>query len=144
MTANVGGFIDERRGVGALYSNATLRPNVKTEDVEALIYAEIDRLKEEPIADWELNKAKNTTRPKLHQRFAEFDFQGYHAWSVHRLLQRAWSNQCQTGQGCRSDEEDVQRVAKKYLGTPIAPLSSQCPKPKPRAQTLIRAVRSKR
>src|SRR5213593_474448 len=62
MLTNVGGFMDEKRGVGAFYTNGTLRPNVKTQDVEALIYAEIDRLKKEPIADWELQKAKNTTR----------------------------------------------------------------------------------
>jgi predicted Zn-dependent peptidase len=62
MVTGVGGFMDEKRGVGALYTNATLRPGIKTEDVETIIYAEIDRLKKEPIADWELQKAKNTTR----------------------------------------------------------------------------------
>ncbi len=62
MVTNVGGFMDEKRGVGALYTNATLRPGVKTEDVEVIVYAEIERLQKEPIADWELRKAKNTTR----------------------------------------------------------------------------------
>jgi zinc protease len=62
MVTNVGGFVAERRGPGALYTSATLKPGVKTEDVETVIYAEIDRLKKEPIADWELEKAKNTTR----------------------------------------------------------------------------------
>jgi predicted Zn-dependent peptidase len=65
MVTNVGGFMDEKRGVGAFYSNATLRPGVKTEDVEKAIYDEIERLKKEPIADWELQKAKNTTRRNL-------------------------------------------------------------------------------
>ena len=65
MVTGVGGFMDEKRGVGAFYSNATLRPGVKTEDVEAAIYEEIERLKKEPIADWELQKAKNTTRRNI-------------------------------------------------------------------------------
>jgi predicted Zn-dependent peptidase len=65
MVSNVGGFMDEKRGVGAFYTNATLRPNVQTEAVESAIYAQIDRLKKEPIADWELQKAKNTTRRNL-------------------------------------------------------------------------------
>jgi predicted Zn-dependent peptidase len=65
MVTGVGGFMDEKRGVGAFYTNATLRPNVKTEDIEAAIYAEIEQLKKEPIADWELQKAKNTTRRNL-------------------------------------------------------------------------------
>ncbi|HEY0727318.1 MAG TPA: pitrilysin family protein [Pyrinomonadaceae bacterium] len=62
MVTSVGGFMDEKRGVGAFYTNATLRPNVKMADVEAAIYEEIERLKKEPIAEWELQKAKNTTR----------------------------------------------------------------------------------
>lgn len=62
LTTNVAGFMDEKRGTGALYTFATLRPNVKAADVEAAIYGEIERLKKEPIADWELQKAKNTTR----------------------------------------------------------------------------------
>jgi predicted Zn-dependent peptidase len=65
MVTNVGGFMDEKRGVGAFYSNATLRPGITTEDVEKVIYDEIERLKKEPIADWELQKAKNTTRRNL-------------------------------------------------------------------------------
>ena len=65
MVTNVGGRMDEKRGVGALYTSATLRSGIKTEDVEAAIYAELDRLKKEPIADWELQKAKNTTRRNL-------------------------------------------------------------------------------
>src|SRR5215211_9192459 len=65
MVTNVSGFMDEKRGVGAFYTNATLRPTVKTEDVEAVIYEEVERLKKEPIADWELQKAKNTTRRNL-------------------------------------------------------------------------------
>jgi predicted Zn-dependent peptidase len=115
MVTNVGGFMDEKRGVGALYTNATLRPGVKTEDIEAAIYAEIDRLKKEPIADWELQKAKNTTRR-----------------NVINNLQSSLSRAVTLGQyavyyndpgliNTRLDKvaavtkEDVQRVANKYL-----------------------------
>jgi predicted Zn-dependent peptidase len=62
LVTNVGGFVDEKRGPGALYITATLRPGKKVEEVEAAIYQEIDRLIKEPIADWELQKAKNSTR----------------------------------------------------------------------------------
>src|ERR1051325_3546383 len=115
MVTNVGGFMDEKRGVGAFYTNATLRPGVKTEDIESAIYAEIDRLKKEPIADWELQKAKNTTRRNL--------ING---------LQSSLSRAITIGQyatyyndpnliNTRLDKvaavtkEDVQRVANKYL-----------------------------
>ena len=115
MVTSVGGFMDEKRGVGALYSNAILRPGIKTEDVEAAIYSEIERLKKEPIADWELQKAKNTTRRNL--------ING---------LQSSLSRAVTIGQyavyyndpaliNTRLDKvaavtkEDVQRVANKYL-----------------------------
>jgi len=62
LVTSVGGFMDEKRGLGALYTFATLRPGATMADVEAIIYQEIERLKKEPIADWELQKAKNTTR----------------------------------------------------------------------------------
>jgi zinc protease len=62
VATNIGGFMDEKRGLGALYVSATLRPGATTEDVEKVIYEEIERLKKEPIADWELQKAKNNTR----------------------------------------------------------------------------------
>ena len=62
MVTSVGGFMDEKVGTGALYTSATLRAGVKTDDVEKVIYDEIERLKKDGIADWELQKAKNTTR----------------------------------------------------------------------------------
>ena len=62
IVTNVGGFMDEKRGTGALYTFATLKPGAKVADVETTIYQEIERLKKEPIADWELQKAKNSTR----------------------------------------------------------------------------------
>ncbi len=62
LVTNVFGFMDEKRGPGALYISATLKPGGKPADVEAAIYAEIARLQKEGIADWELQKAKNTTR----------------------------------------------------------------------------------
>lgn len=62
LVQSVGGFADEKRGTGAFYTSATVRQGVKTDDVEAAIYDEIEKLKKEGIADWELQKAKNTTR----------------------------------------------------------------------------------
>jgi predicted Zn-dependent peptidase len=62
LVTNVGGFVDEKRGPGVLYISATLRQGVKPVDVETAIYDEIERLKRDGIADWELQKAKNTTR----------------------------------------------------------------------------------
>lgn len=115
MVTGVGGFMDEKRGVGAFYTNATLRPGVKTEDVEAAIYAEIERLKKEPIADWELQKAKNTTRRNL--------INGLQS-SLNRAVTLGQYTIYYNEPGLINNrlnkvaavtKEDVQRVANKYL-----------------------------
>src|SRR5437773_7469765 len=62
MVTTVNSNSQEPRGVGGFHVTATLRGGVKAEDVEAAIYEEIARVQKEPIADWELQKAKNTAR----------------------------------------------------------------------------------
>ena len=130
MVTGVFGGMDERRGVSGLITSATLRPGIKTEDVESAIYAEIERLKKEPIADWELQKAKSNTR----RGFIE---------GLQSSLQRS----LQIGQliayygdpnliNTRLDKvqavtkEDVQRVANKYLVDTNRTIVITVPKPK--------------
>jgi zinc protease len=62
IATNLSAFAQEMRGVGGFYITATPRPNLKNEDVEAAIYDEIALLQKEPIADWELQKAKAFAR----------------------------------------------------------------------------------
>jgi zinc protease len=62
LVTGVGGYVDERIGVGGLYVAATVRPGKSVAEVEAAIYAEIARLSATPVAEWELTKAKNATR----------------------------------------------------------------------------------
>jgi predicted Zn-dependent peptidase len=62
MVTNANSFAQETRGVGGFYVSATPRPGKKTEEVEASVYDEIARLQKEPIADWELQKAKSGAR----------------------------------------------------------------------------------
>ena len=45
-----------------LFRSATVAPGKKLEDVETAINEEIARLQREPIEDWELAKAKNSSR----------------------------------------------------------------------------------
>jgi len=135
MLTNVGGFMDEKRGVGALYTNATLRPNVKPEDVEAIVYAEIDRLKKEPIADWELQKAKNTTRrnfinglqSSLNRAVTMGQYTVYYNEPnlINTRLEKVSA----------VTKEDVQRVANKYLIDTNRTVVITTPKAKTRATT---------
>jgi len=112
---NVGGFMDEKRGVGAFYTNATLRPGAKTEEIEAAIYAEIDRLKEEPIADWELQKAKNTTRRNLINGLQSALTRAITIGQYTTYYNEPNLINERLNKVAAVTKEDVQRVANKYL-----------------------------
>jgi len=115
MVTNVSGRMDEKRGVGAFYSNATLRPGVKTEDVEAAIYAEIERLKKEPIADWELQKAKNTTRRSLINELQSSLLRAITIGQYAVYYNDPSLINTRLDKVAAVTKEDVQRVANKYL-----------------------------
>jgi predicted Zn-dependent peptidase len=115
MVTAVSGRMDEKRGVGAFYSNATLRPGVKTEDVEAAIYAEIERLKKEPIADWELQKAKNTTRRNLINGLQSSLLQAITIGQYAVYYNDPSLINTRLEKVAAVTKEDVQRVANKYL-----------------------------
>ena len=115
MTTSVGGFIDERRGIGALYTSATLRPNAKTEDVETIIYGEIDRLKKEPIADWELQKAKNTTRRNFINGLQSSISQAITLGQYTVYYNEPGLINARLDKVAAVTKEDVQRVANQYL-----------------------------
>jgi len=135
MVTGVGGFMDERRGIGAFYTNATLRPTVKSEDVEALIYAEIERLKKEPIADWELQKAKNTTRRNF--------INGLESSLSRAVTLGTWMTyysdpnlaNTRLSKVAAVTKEDVQRVANKYLAETNRVVIVTTPKPKAKVGT---------
>ena len=135
MLTGVGGFMDEKRGVGALYSNATLRPNVKTEDVEALIYAEIDRLKKEPIADWELQKAKNTTRRNFVNGLQSSLNRAVTIGQYTVYYNEPSLINARLDKVSAVTKEDVQRVANKYLVDTNRTVVITMPKAKAKATT---------
>jgi predicted Zn-dependent peptidase len=115
MVTGVGGFMDEKRGVGAFYTNATLRPGVKTEDIESSIYAEIERLKKEPIADWELQKAKNTTRRNLINGLQSSLLRAITIGQYTTYYNEPNLINERLNKVAAVTKEDVQRVANKYL-----------------------------
>ena len=115
LTTGVGGFMDEKRGLGALYIGANLRPGAKTEAVEAAIYEEIERLKKEPIADWELQKAKNSTR-----RAFVNSLQSSLSRAINLTQYAIYYNDpglinARLDKVAAVTKDDVQRVANKYL-----------------------------
>jgi len=115
LVTGIGGFSNETRGVGYYQITATIAPGKKVEDVEAAINEEIARIQNEPIADWELAKAKNAARRN--------SIQGLQSslGTAIRLTQFAvFFNDpnlinTQFQKIATVTKEDVQRVAKQYF-----------------------------
>jgi len=127
--------MDEKRGPGAFYITATLRPGKKVEEVEATIYEEIERLKKEPIADWEIQKSKNSTRRAFINGVASSFSRAF------TLAQYAIAYDDPNLINTRLDKvsavtkDDVQRVANKYLRDTNRTVVITQPKAKPAAAT---------
>lgn len=108
-------FTNAMRGNGDYQITAMVAPGKKLEDVEAAINEEISRIQREPIADWELAKAKNSSRRSSIQ-----SLQGSLGIAI-RLTQNAvFFNDpnlinSQFDKIAAVTKDDVQRVANKYL-----------------------------
>jgi zinc protease len=135
LVNNVGGFMDEKRGPGALYISATLRQGIKPADAEAAIYDEIERLKKDGIADWELQKAKNTTRRNFINNMQSSLSRAINmsVWTVYYNDPNLINTRLDKVSAVT--KEDVQRVANKFLTAANRTVVVTVPKPKAAATT---------
>jgi predicted Zn-dependent peptidase len=125
---------DERRGPSLFWISATARPGVDLSELEALIYKELDRLKTEPAADWELEKNRLQLRRQHAQglygtrgravalaRYAVY-------YGEPDLINKAVEKLIQVTQA------DLQRVAVKYLKQTNRTVVTTLPAPKGEAR----------
>jgi zinc protease len=121
-------LIDEQRialSAGAGYSNfnkyphlfylyGTALPGKKIDDIEKALYEEVEKIKDQPPAEREVQKAKNQVEADF---IMNQDSIFYRAMIIAEFeLIRDWKLKDEYLEGVRSvTTDDVQRVAKKYL-----------------------------
>ncbi len=115
LVAGVGGYADERIGTSTLVISATVRPDRKPEEVEAAIYEEIEKLKREPIAEWEMQKAKNATRLGYFNSIRGADDRATMLGSLTVKFNDPNLINTKVDKLAAVTAADVQRVAKQYL-----------------------------
>ena len=123
-------FVETRRGVGGFGILAVITPGKKQEDVEAALNEEIARLQSEPIADWELEKAKQfAKRSAINARQSS---QGLASSIVEATI--AWNDpnlvNTRLAKIAAVTKEDVLRVAKQYLKQEVRTVGIAVPAPK--------------
>ena len=115
LATNAGAGMTEARGPGLFQIAATVAQGKSPGEVEAAIYDEIEKVKTGPIADWELDKARNSARRAAAsselstlQRAIELGQDAVFFNDPNRVNTEAERVQKVTA-------ADVQRVAAKYL-----------------------------
>jgi predicted Zn-dependent peptidase len=125
---------DNRRGPNNFSLNASVAPGKKAEDLEAAIYAEIERLQKEGVTDAELDKAKaGRRRQAIQSRQSSLGraialTEAAVAWKdpnhVNTSLDRYMA----------VTKADIQRVAQQYLKAANRTVGIAVPKPKTAAK----------
>ncbi|HZA57148.1 MAG TPA: pitrilysin family protein [Candidatus Udaeobacter sp.] len=62
MVVSVSAGPDERRGTSLFWISLVVKPDKSLHEVEKIVYDEIERLKQETVADWELEKVQMKLR----------------------------------------------------------------------------------
>ena len=117
------------RGPSILLLLAVARPGKELAEIEKLIYEEIERLKTEPIEDWELEKVRMQLRHRRVQQLQSTSFRaillGQYAvyFDDPGLINTIGEKYLQVS------KEDVQRVARTYLKQSNRTVITTVPKP---------------
>jgi zinc protease len=106
---------DERRGPSLFWFSMGARPRSDLAQMEKLVYEEIERLRHDPIADWELDKVraqlKREQAQQLYSTRRRANSLGHYAvyYNDPNLINTVWQKYQNV------DKADLQRVAKTYF-----------------------------
>jgi zinc protease len=115
LATNAGVFNADRRGPGLFSGVAMVAPGKNPADVEAAIYEEIEKVKNGPIADWEIEKAHNNARRSQAAQLTSTLQRAIQLGEYAMFFDNPALINTRTDQILKVTAADVQRVAKKYL-----------------------------
>jgi predicted Zn-dependent peptidase len=119
---------DERRGPSLFWFSIGARPGTDLALLEKLVYEEIERLRQEPIADWEREKVRMQLRreraQQLYSTRRRANSLGHFAvyYNDPALINTVWGKYEQV------DKADLQRVAKSYFDPTLRTVVITMPK----------------
>jgi predicted Zn-dependent peptidase len=131
VAVSVSGEAEERRGPSLNTFDILTRPGQELTGVEKMVYEEIERIKNEPVADWELDKVRMQLRRQLAQQLQSTLFRAvqigeyavfYDDPSLINRLEEKYDN---------VTKGDIQRVARTYLIDTNRTVITTVPRPRP-------------
>ncbi|MGA2212438.1 MAG: pitrilysin family protein [Bryobacteraceae bacterium] len=133
LAVNVFCYVEEHRGPSTFNIVVLARPGKDLKEVEQAVYAEVERMKSEPIADWELEKIRMTDRRQTAQQLQSTLFRAYQIGELATIFGDPNLINTRLDRELRVGKQDVQRVAKTYLTEENRTVVTTLPKPKSEA-----------
>ena len=115
LATGAGAFAADSKGPGLFSASATVAPGKKPEEVEAAIYEEIEKVKNGPIADWEIEKAHNSARRSQAAQATSSLTRAIQLGEYAMFYNDPNLINTRTDKILKVTAADVQRVARKYL-----------------------------
>ena len=115
LATGAGIFSADSRGPGLFSAFASVAPGKNPADVEAAIYEEIEKVKNGPIADWEIEKAHNGARRQQAAGATSTLQRAVQLGEYAMFFNDPNLINTRTEKILKVTAADVQRVAKKYL-----------------------------
>ena len=130
LAVNAQCFVEEHRGPSTFHVAVLVRPGKDLAEVERAVYAEMERLKAEPIADWELQKVRMADRRQMAQRLQSTLFRAYLIGEMAVYYSDPNVINSRVTKIDNVNKEDLQRVAKTYLTQDNRTVVITLPKPR--------------
>lgn len=130
LAVRVGSYVEEHRGPSALQIVVNVRPGKDLKEVEQAVYSELERVKMEPIADWELQKVRLTDRRQQAQQLESTLLRAYQIGEMAVLYNDPNLINTRLNRSQSVTKEDLQRVAKTYLTEENRTVITTLPKPR--------------
>ena len=108
-------YVEEHRGPSTLQIVVNARPGKDLKEVENAVYAEIDRLKTEPVADWEMQKVRMSDRRQEAQQLQSTLFRAYVIGEMAVFYNDPNLINTRLNKTQQVTKEDLQRVTQTYL-----------------------------
>jgi zinc protease len=135
LAVSVSCSTEEHRGPSTFDLTVLPRPGKDLKEVEKTVYAEIEKLKVEPVADWELQKVRMLARRQSAQQLRSTLFRAYRVGELAVFYGDPNLINTTTAKIQSVGKDDIQRVAKTYLTEENRTVITTLPKPKPEPAT---------
>jgi len=115
LAVNVAAFAPDSRGPRLFRIVVTPTPGKSLEEVETAVYAEIELMKAKPVADWELDKARNGARRQLVTDVGSSLSRAINLAEYALIYNDPGMINTRWDRIAKLNAADIQRIAKQYL-----------------------------